>query len=100
MNKKNEWLLDVLKLIGIVFLITVLGQIFKQYEFPETNIVVIYLLAVLLVARFTNGYTYGILSAILSILRIFLYSSTYSIFKGSYTLFPHQKTGNEKFRSI
>ena len=67
MNKKNEWLLDVLKLIGIVFLITVLGQIFKQYEFPETNIVVIYLLAVLLVARFTNGYTYGILSAILSI---------------------------------
>lgn len=68
MMKKKEILQSLLKLVVIVFAATVLGKIFTGLGFPETNIVVMYLLAVLLVARFTSGYQYGILSAVVSLL--------------------------------
>ncbi|MCI7181206.1 MAG: DUF4118 domain-containing protein [Lachnospiraceae bacterium] len=68
MIKKKEILHSLLKLVGIVFAATVLGKIFTELGFPETNIVVMYLLAVLLVARFTSGYQYGILSAVVSLI--------------------------------
>lgn len=68
MMKKKEILQSLLKLVVIVFAATVLGKIFTRLGFPETNIVVMYLLAVLLVARFTSGYQYGILSAVVSLL--------------------------------
>lgn len=67
MSKKKEILQNLLKLAGIVFAATILGKIFAELGFPETNIVVMYLLAVFLVARFTAGYQYGILSAITSL---------------------------------
>lgn len=68
MSKKKEILYSVLKLAVIVFMATILGKLFAKLGFPETNIVVMYLLAVLLVARFTSGYQYGILSAVVSLL--------------------------------
>ena len=68
MNKKTDIILNLLKLIGIVATATIIGKIFELLGFPETNIVVMYLLTVLLVARFTSGYKYGILSAVVSLL--------------------------------
>ena len=68
MMKKKEILQSLLKLVVIVFAATVLGKIFTGLGLPETNIVVMYLLAVLLVARFTSGYQYGILSAVVSLI--------------------------------
>ena len=35
------------------------GLLFRRLGFPQTNIVVVYLLSVLLTARFTDGYWYG-----------------------------------------
>ncbi|MDD6121452.1 MAG: DUF4118 domain-containing protein [Solobacterium sp.] len=46
----------------------VAGFLFKMAGFPETNIVVIYILAVLLAARFTSGFIYGIGVSIISML--------------------------------
>ena len=46
MMKKKEILQSLLKLVVIVFAATVLGKIFTGLGFPETNIVVMYLLAV------------------------------------------------------
>lgn len=68
MSKRKELWQNMLKLAGIVFTATILGKIFAGLGFPETNIVVMYLLAVLLVARFTSGYQYGILSAVFSLI--------------------------------
>ena len=68
MMKNKKILQSLLKLVVIVFAATILGKIFTGLGFPETNIVVMYLLAVLLVARFTSGYQYGILSAVVSLL--------------------------------
>ena len=68
MNRWKMILQNLVKLIGIVSSATVLGKIFVELGFSETNIVVMYLLAVLLVARFIQGYQYGILSAVVSLL--------------------------------
>ena len=68
MEKKRKFAENIIKLAGIVLSATLLGKMFVALGFPETNIVVVYLLAVLLVARFTQGYQYGILSAVASLL--------------------------------
>ncbi|MCI6858015.1 MAG: DUF4118 domain-containing protein [Eubacterium sp.] len=59
---------NICKLSLFLVLATMVGKNFAGLGFPETNIVVIYLLAVLLVARFTQGYKYGILSAVAALL--------------------------------
>lgn len=45
---------------------TIIGYFFNYIGFPETNIVIIYILAVMLIARFTDGYYWGILASIIS----------------------------------
>lgn len=50
------WIIDIAKLLAVVYGATLLGILFGKVGFPETNIVVIYIFAVLLVARFTKGY--------------------------------------------
>ena len=45
---------------------TAIGWLFRILQFPETNIVVVYILSVILTARFTDGYIWGILATVLS----------------------------------
>ena len=45
---------------------TGIGTLFRLWQFPETNIVVVYILSVVLTARCTDGYFWGILSTVLS----------------------------------
>lgn len=67
--KKYIWcIIDIVKLLTVVCAATLLGILFVNVGFHETNIVVIYILAVLLTARFTKGYFYGILSSVVNIL--------------------------------
>ena len=47
---------------------SLVGYLFRYIHFTETNIIMAYLLAVLLTARQTNGYVYGILAAIIATL--------------------------------
>ena len=68
MNRFKAISTDLFKLAAIVTGATALGKTFAGLGFPETNVVLMYLLAVLLTARFTSGYTCGILSAFISIL--------------------------------
>jgi two-component system sensor histidine kinase KdpD len=58
---------NILKMAIILCLATVIGYIFRMIEFPETTIVLAYLLGVLLTARFSKDYVYGILASVLSI---------------------------------
>ena len=45
---------------------TAVGGLFRSMQFPETNIVVVYILSVLLAARYTAGYFYGIAATIIA----------------------------------
>lgn len=50
----------------LLFLTSVLGYLFRMIGFPETNLVIVYLLAVLLTASKTKGYIYGILCSVIA----------------------------------
>jgi two-component system sensor histidine kinase KdpD len=47
---------------------TLVSLIIRHYGLTEVNIVVIYILSVLLVSRYTKGYIYGITASVVSIL--------------------------------
>lgn len=47
-----------------IFAATGVGQIFQMAGFPETNIVIIYLLAVVAATRFSSGYFAGMLASV------------------------------------
>lgn len=48
--------------------VTILTLLLKGIGFAEINVVVVYVLSVLLVARFTKGYVYGIAASVLAII--------------------------------
>jgi len=48
--------------------VTIITLILREIGVAETNVVVVYVLSVLLVARFTKGYVYGIAASVLAII--------------------------------
>ena len=63
-NAKLKGFKSSLISIGFMSLAIVLGQIFLWCGLSETNIVIVFILLVLLTARCTKGYMYGIVSAV------------------------------------
>lgn len=58
------------------------GLCFRSWELHETNIVVVYIFSVLLIARFTKGYLYGISASVISILLFnWFFTAPYFTFK-------------------
>lgn len=59
---------NVLVTAGISIGTTLVSYLINHVGFEETNIVVIYILSVLMVSRYTKGYSYGIIAAVASML--------------------------------
>ena len=68
LKKIGSVLKNLALMIGLVSLATVLGGLFRQWGFRDINVVIVYLLGVLLTARFTKGYVYGLGETILAFL--------------------------------
>lgn len=61
---------------------TGIGWLFCSIGFPETNIVIVYLLSVLLIARATHGFSYGIAASFIAIFAFnFFFTEPYYTFK-------------------
>ena len=82
---KNKKIIDslryVLFTIGTIASATVIGWLFRYVGFPETNIVIVYLLSILLTARLTRGYIYGIAASVIA-----TFTFNYFFTKPYYTL--------------
>jgi len=69
-GKQNRNWKDILYclfiMVAMLISATVIGFFFRAVDFPETNIVLVYLLAVLLTARMTQGYIYGFLACVIA----------------------------------
>lgn len=65
-SKRTEIIRHTLIVLFCVALATGVGWFFRYWKFPETNIVVVYILSVVLTARFTKGYVYGIAAAVIA----------------------------------
>ena len=48
--------------------VTIITLILREFGVAEINVVVVYVLSVLLVARFTKGYAYWIVASVLAII--------------------------------
>ena len=57
---------DVLMIPLFLLAATGIGVLFDAIGFPETNIVLVYVAAVLLVARFTHGLYYGLAASVIA----------------------------------
>lgn len=68
MKEIKENYIDVLIMITLLLGATLLGWFFQKKLLHNTNIAVVYILSVLLIARCTKGYFFGIISSVLSIL--------------------------------
>lgn len=62
-----SWI-DNLKLIGILFLSTFISFGLRTIGIGEQNVIMVYILTVIVISRITNGYAYGIIASILSVL--------------------------------
>ncbi|MEH7109370.1 DUF4118 domain-containing protein [Bacillus sp. JJ1764] len=64
--KHITWNIGVM--VMIMMLITFLSLFFKYIGITETNIIITFILGVLLVSKFTEGYFYGIIASIIGVL--------------------------------
>lgn len=77
-NKIRSCIITSLFLVVASFI----GYVFKQLNFAETNIVIIYILFVLLTARLTTGYFFGIMASIAStFIYNYLFTQPYFTFR-------------------
>lgn len=68
-SKNSNWsdhVRSIVLMISFIIIASIIAYGFQKMQFSETNIVLVYILFVLLAAKLTNGYFYGILSSILS----------------------------------
>jgi two-component system sensor histidine kinase KdpD len=65
-------------MVLLIVAATGVGLLFRSVVFHETNVVIVYILSVLLTARFTQGYMYGILASVAATLTFnFVFTEPY-----------------------
>jgi two-component system sensor histidine kinase KdpD len=64
----NTIINDTLLSLGIVSITTLVSLMFEQFDFHESNIIIVFILGVLLVSKQTSGYFYGIFASVVSVL--------------------------------
>lgn len=59
---------DTLRSIALLFLATLICLLLQKLDIGDQNIIMVFILSVIMISRFTTGYAYGIISSILSVL--------------------------------
>ena len=80
---------DLIKVILVMTFVTVVGLVFQQEDFTESNIIILYLMGVLAVSAITNGYLPGILCSVIAVLTFnFLFTEPYFTFIADAPYYP------------
>lgn len=66
LDNTQSYIFRSLLMIGILIIASLVGYIFYRVGFPETNIVMVYLLGVLVTAWMTDGFIFGILASVIA----------------------------------
>lgn len=80
--KRNDWLYTILLMVAATAAAFLLFHLVPE---NMANIVLVYILALVLVARFTNGYRYGVIASLFCVVVI-NYCFTYPYFALNFTL--------------
>lgn len=78
---------NILVTIGMLSLATIFCFVLEEFTLPEsrTHVPLVYVLAVLLIARFTEGYFYGVVAAVAAVICV-NYIFTYPYFAVDFTI--------------
>lgn len=72
---------DIVVTLGIMTLATLLSFTFRYIGFHESNFIMAYILGVLIVAKQTDGYIYGVLASVIGVLSFnFFFTEPYYTF--------------------
>lgn len=82
-EKRKRWLKNILYLVAILALATLAAAF--DHQFRRINIVSTYILAIVIIARITDGYIWGIVASLFSVLCV-NYLFTYPYFSFDFTL--------------
>ena len=83
-----SWI-DTFKTIGLLAAATILSLGLRELFIGDQNIIMMYILSVLIISRITAGYTYGVISSILSVLAFnFLFTEPYFTFTAIQAGYP------------
>lgn len=66
MYNNYKWLKSIGIMIDLLIISSLIGMLFKNLGWPDTNIILIYILSVLMTSRLTQGYIYGIVCSIIA----------------------------------
>lgn len=55
-----------LTMAGFLVIASVVGILFREVHFQESNIVIVYMLFVLMTSRFTKGYVFGLMASVIA----------------------------------
>jgi two-component system, OmpR family, sensor histidine kinase KdpD len=79
--KIKSIVLNLAIIAGITILVTLLSILFRHIGLHESSIIISYILGVLLVAKFTEGYFYGIAASVVGVLTFnFFFTEPYYTF--------------------
>lgn len=80
---------DTLKMLGCLGAATMLSFGLVQFDLSPQNIIAVHILSVLVVSRITEGYLYGILASLLSVLSFnFFFTVPFFTFKATNANYP------------
>ena len=74
----QENIKNIIKTLLIIAVFTFFSVIFRNLGFHESNIIIVFVLAVLFVSKFTDGYIFGIIGSIIGVLSFnFFFTEPY-----------------------
>ncbi|MDP4133419.1 MAG: sensor histidine kinase KdpD [Bacillota bacterium] len=80
---------DTIKSLAFLIAATLFSLLLRQLDIGEQNIIMVYILSVLIISRFTKGYAYGVISSVISVLAFnFLFVEPYYTFTAIQVGYP------------
>lgn len=87
--KKNRIISNMIVLTGCLSFATVFCLLFQHVTQTDTHVSLLYVLAVLMVSRFTEGYVYGVIAAFVAVICVnFIFTYPYFAVDFSYAGYP------------
>lgn len=88
-QKMSLSVVDTLKMVGLLTAATLLCMLLQYLKIGDQNIIMVYILSVLIVARTTAGYVYSMIASILSVLAFnFFFTEPYFTFNAIQPDYP------------
>lgn len=85
MQKKKQVLRNILIMAGILITASLICMVMQQFSESDTHVPLLFVLAVLFVSRFTDGYFYGIVASMIAVMGV-NYVFTYPYFEINFSL--------------